>query len=147
MGSWSAPGQVVQRKGESEADDKDGTNLIGFNATSSGELHRPPPQAKLVLPIQRYDEAQSIMSLLRQGKVTSLRAVSQYSGKLAVPRLTRSFSSSASFSADEASPKTTPQDAPAALAERSSITRKETPSEAMARHQPDYNATVDHGTS
>lgn len=47
----------------------------------------------------------------------------------------------------EEPPKTSPEDAPSTPSRGSSMTRKESPSEAMARHQPDYNATVDHGTS
>jgi hypothetical protein len=40
--------------------------------------------------------------------------------------------------------KTTPSDAPTT---ESSVTNKESPSESMARHQPDYDAIVDHATS
>jgi NADH dehydrogenase (ubiquinone) Fe-S protein 4 len=43
--------------------------------------------------------------------------------------------------------KTSPTDAPTTPHHRSDMISKETPSEAMARHQPYYNATVDHGTS
>lgn len=43
--------------------------------------------------------------------------------------------------------KTTTQDAPATPSTGSAITRKESAGESIPRHQPDYNATVDHGTS
>lgn len=67
--------------------------------------------------------------------------------RVASPLNSRYISRSLPRQSDEQAPKTSPDDAPTALGDRSSIqTRKETPSEAMARHQPDYNATVDHGT-
>ncbi|KAK2746051.1 NADH:ubiquinone oxidoreductase 21kD subunit [Myotisia sp. PD_48] len=44
-------------------------------------------------------------------------------------------------------PKTTPDDAPATPSKSSTMITKETPAQAMARHRPDYNATVDHATS
>lgn len=43
--------------------------------------------------------------------------------------------------------KTSPSEAPTTPQKDSSLIRKESPGEAMARHQPDYNATIDHGTS
>jgi NADH dehydrogenase (ubiquinone) Fe-S protein 4 len=43
--------------------------------------------------------------------------------------------------------KTSTSDAPTTPRKDSSLINQETPSEAMARHQPDYEATIDHGTS
>ena len=43
--------------------------------------------------------------------------------------------------------KTTSEDTPTTRQRDGSLINKETPEEAMARHQPDYNATIDHGTS
>jgi hypothetical protein len=43
--------------------------------------------------------------------------------------------------------KTSTSDAPGTPNKASSLISKETPSEAMTRHQPDYEATIDHGTS
>jgi NADH dehydrogenase (ubiquinone) Fe-S protein 4 len=43
--------------------------------------------------------------------------------------------------------KVNPSEAPTTPHGESSLIQKETPSEAMARHQPDYDATIDHGTS
>ncbi|CRG90596.1 NADH dehydrogenase (ubiquinone) Fe-S protein 4 [Talaromyces islandicus] len=43
--------------------------------------------------------------------------------------------------------KTDPSEAPTTPSKGSSLVRQESPGEAMARHQPDYNATIDHGTS
>ncbi|KAJ5297749.1 hypothetical protein PENANT_c012G00976 [Penicillium antarcticum] len=43
--------------------------------------------------------------------------------------------------------KTTPSEAPTTTHSSSSLINKESPSESMARHQPDYEATIDHGTS
>lgn len=43
--------------------------------------------------------------------------------------------------------KTSPSDAPTTPPKDSSLIRQEGPGEAMTRHQPDYNATIDHGTS
>ena len=44
-------------------------------------------------------------------------------------------------------PMSSPDDAPTTPTKGSSLINKESPAEAMARHQPDYNATIDHGTS
>lgn len=43
--------------------------------------------------------------------------------------------------------KVSPADAPTTPPKDSSLINKEAPGEAMARHQPDYNATIDHATS
>ncbi|OAX83907.1 hypothetical protein ACJ72_01720 [Emergomyces africanus] len=86
------------------------------------------------------------MSLLRTGRPLGLSAASFRAGQLTCRANARYLSKTSSQHAEDA-PKSSPADAPAALSRGSSITRKETPAEAMARHQPDYNATVDHGTS
>ncbi|PGH01514.1 NADH dehydrogenase (ubiquinone) Fe-S protein 4 [Blastomyces parvus] len=85
------------------------------------------------------------MSLLRTGRPFGLNAVSFRAGQLPYRPNARYISKTSSQLAEDA-PKSSPADAPGAVV-RGSLTRKETPSEAMARHQPDYNATVDHGTS
>ena len=43
--------------------------------------------------------------------------------------------------------KTSTSDAPTTPNKDSSLINQESPSEAMTRHQPDYEATIDHGTS
>ncbi|EEH22562.1 hypothetical protein PABG_04773 [Paracoccidioides brasiliensis Pb03] len=86
------------------------------------------------------------MSLLRTGRPLGLTVTSFRTGQLACRTNVRYLGKTASQEQSEA-PKTTPADAPTAVARGSSMIRKETPAEAMARHQPDYNATVDHGTS
>lgn len=80
------------------------------------------------------------MSLFRIGGAASLR-VSRFSA----PVNTRFVS----FKAPKGDPsvKTSTSDAPTTPSKDSSLITKETPSEAMARHQPDYEATIDHGTS
>ncbi|PGH02965.1 hypothetical protein AJ79_07502 [Helicocarpus griseus UAMH5409] len=83
------------------------------------------------------------MSLLRTGRPLSLNAASFWAVQLAGRTNARYFSRTASQQAED--PKTSPADAPGDRG--TSVARKESPSEAMARHQPDYNATVDHGTS
>lgn len=77
------------------------------------------------------------MSLVRARSVACFRA-----GRLAAPVNARFVSNST-----EAPVKTSPSDAPTTPQTESSLIRKESPSEAMARHQPDYNAVIDHGTS
>ncbi|KAL3476254.1 ETC complex I subunit conserved region-domain-containing protein [Aspergillus californicus] len=80
------------------------------------------------------------MSLMRAGNMACSRA-----GRLIAYRNTRMLSTTA-IRAD--SPvKVSPSDAPTIPHSQSDMIRKETPSEAMARHQPDYDATIDHGTS
>jgi NADH dehydrogenase (ubiquinone) Fe-S protein 4 len=80
------------------------------------------------------------MSLFRIGGAASLRAA-----RIAVPVNAR-FVSSNALKGDP-SVKTSTSDAPTTPPKDSSLLTKETPSEAMARHQPDYEATIDHGTS
>lgn len=80
------------------------------------------------------------MSLMRVGNLACSRA-----GRLMAPRNARLLSATA-FRAD--SPvKTSSADAPTTPLSESSMIKKETPAEAMTRHQPDYDATIDHGTS
>jgi len=43
--------------------------------------------------------------------------------------------------------KTDPSEAPTTTHSSSSLISNEGPAEAMTRHQPDYEATIDHGTS
>ncbi|KAJ5205722.1 NADH dehydrogenase ubiquinone Fe-S protein 4 mitochondrial [Penicillium cf. griseofulvum] len=80
------------------------------------------------------------MSLFRIGGAASLRV-----SRLAAPVNARFVS----VNAPKAVPsvKTTTSDAPTTPPKDSSLITKETPSEAFARHQPDYEATIDHGTS
>ncbi|BDD55763.1 NADH:ubiquinone oxidoreductase 21kD subunit [Monascus purpureus] len=80
------------------------------------------------------------MSFIRTGGSVCFRV-----SKLAAPVNTRFVSSVAARGTDAR--KTSPEDAPTTPPKESSLINKETPAEAMARHQPDYNAGVDHGTS
>ncbi|KAJ5179879.1 hypothetical protein N7492_003089 [Penicillium capsulatum] len=79
------------------------------------------------------------MSLFRIGGSAGLRAT-----RLVAPVNVR-FNSTAVKGAPAV--KTSPADAPTTPNKDSSLINKETPSEAMTRHQPDYDATIDHGTS
>ncbi|KAL5334518.1 ETC complex I subunit conserved region-domain-containing protein [Aspergillus crustosus] len=80
------------------------------------------------------------MSLMRAGSLAYSRA-----GRPIVFRNTRFLTGTAMRA--EAPVKTSPSDAPTIPNKESSLIQKETPSEAMVRHQPDYDATIDHGTS
>lgn len=80
------------------------------------------------------------MSLMRAGTAACFRA-----GRLAFPVNAR-FVATNTGRGDPAV-KTKPSDAPAVPPKESSMIQEETPAEAMARHQPDYEATIDHGTS
>lgn len=80
------------------------------------------------------------MSFIRTGGSACFRV-----SRLAAPVNTRFVSSVAARGTDAR--KTSPEDAPTTPPKESSLINKETPAEAMARHQPDYNAGVDHGTS
>lgn len=95
------------------------------------------PVASLVLPSYH---SSAIMSLFRARIAAFLRP-----GRVAFPVNAR-FVSSTTIPGDKAV-KTSPSDAPTTPHGPSEMISKESPSEAMARHQPDYNATVDHGTS
>ncbi|KAL1991179.1 hypothetical protein VTN49DRAFT_5683 [Thermomyces lanuginosus] len=77
------------------------------------------------------------MSLLRVQSRACLRA-----GRVAAPVNVR-FNSGTSYWPS----KTDPSDAPTTPPKGSSLINKEEPREAVPRHQPDYNATIDHGTS
>lgn len=77
------------------------------------------------------------MSFIRARGIAQLRAV-----RIAQPVNARFFSTPA-----DGSVKTKPADAPTTPPKDSSLTRHEAPGEAMARHQPDYNATIDYATS
>ncbi|KAJ6089602.1 hypothetical protein PENARI_c028G12557 [Penicillium arizonense] len=79
------------------------------------------------------------MSLFRIGGAATLRA-----SRIAAPVNARFVSNGAK---GVPSVKTTPSEAPTTTHSGSSLINKESPSEAMARHQPDYEATIDHGTS
>jgi NADH dehydrogenase (ubiquinone) Fe-S protein 4 len=76
------------------------------------------------------------MSLFRIGGATGLRAT-----RLAAPVNVRFVSS---VTKDV---KTSPADAPSTPNKDSSLINKQSPSEAMTRHQPDYEATIDQATS
>jgi hypothetical protein len=78
-----------------------------------------------------------IMSFIRARSIATLRA-----GRIVHPINARFFSTPA-----DSSLKTSPSDAPTTPPKESSLIREEGPGEAMARHQPDYNATIDHATS
>jgi NADH dehydrogenase (ubiquinone) Fe-S protein 4 len=82
---------------------------------------------------------EDIMSLFRIGGAATLRA-----SRIAAPVNARFVSNGAK---GVPSVKTTPSEAPTTTHSGSSLINKESPSEAMARHQPDYEATIDHGTS
>ncbi|EDN03108.1 NADH-ubiquinone oxidoreductase [Histoplasma capsulatum] len=86
------------------------------------------------------------MSLLRTGRPLGRNAVSFRAGQLTFRTNARYLSRTPSREAEDA-PKTSQADAPGVVARGRSMIRKESPAEAMARHQPNYNATVDHGTS
>ena len=79
------------------------------------------------------------MSLFRIGGAAGLRT-----SRLLVPVNARFVSNSA-----QGTPavKTNTSEAPTATHSGSSLINKENPSEAMTRHQPDYEATIDHATS
>lgn len=79
------------------------------------------------------------MSLFRIGGASGLRAT-----RLATPANVRFNSNGA-----KGTPiiKTDPSEAPTATHSSSSLIRKQGPAEAMTHHQPDYDATIDHGTS
>ncbi|WEW57772.1 ndufs4 NADH dehydrogenase Fe-S protein subunit [Emydomyces testavorans] len=87
------------------------------------------------------------MSLLGPRRIFAIGASYTRAAGLVCPVNARHASSSTPRQADGKVPKTSPQDAPADVSRGSSIIRKETPSEAMARHQPDYTATIDQATS
>lgn len=80
------------------------------------------------------------MSFIRAGSSVGFRA-----GRIIAP-VNRRFVSSFAVRGD-ASAKASPEDAPTTPPKESSLLNQQTPAEAMARHQPDYNATIDHGTS
>jgi NADH dehydrogenase (ubiquinone) Fe-S protein 4 len=84
------------------------------------------------------------MSFIRAGSLAYSRV-----GRVIVTKNTRFLSTTAlRASQSEQSPiKVNPSEAPTTPHGESSLIQKETPSEAMARHQPDYDATIDHGTS
>jgi hypothetical protein len=77
------------------------------------------------------------MSLFRIGGAAGLRAT-----RLAAPVNVRFVSHGA-----KGEIKTSPADAPSTPNRDSSLINKQSPSEAMTRHQPDYEATIDHATS
>lgn len=79
------------------------------------------------------------MSLIRAG-TACFRA-----GRLVAPLNARFVSANAGPGGP--SVKTSPSDAPTTTHKSSTLIRHESPSEAMARHQPDYDATIDAATS
>lgn len=79
------------------------------------------------------------MSLFRLGGAASLRAT-----RLAAPVNARFVSNGAKGTP---AVKTDPSEAPTATHSSSSLISQQTPAEAMTHHQPDYDATIDHGTS
>lgn len=83
------------------------------------------------------------MSVLRAGGAACFRA-----SRLVTPVNAR-FMASGHGSRNPGDPavKTSPSAAPTVPPTESSMINQESPAEAMARHQPDYDATIDHGTS
>lgn len=77
------------------------------------------------------------MSFIRARSIAQLRAV----------RITRPANARFFSTPTDSSVKVSPADAPTTPPKDSSLINKENPGEAMARHQPDYNATIDHATS
>ena len=77
------------------------------------------------------------MSFLRARSIAQIRAV-----RIARPVNPRFYSTPS-----DGAVKVSPADAPTTPPKDSSLINKEGPGEAMARHQPDYNATIDHATS
>lgn len=80
------------------------------------------------------------MSFLRAGGAACLRA-----GRL-TPSINARF---VSYKAPpgEANVKTNPDEAPGTRHHGSTLISQQDPAQAMAHHQPDYDATIDHGTS
>ncbi|KAL2817380.1 ETC complex I subunit conserved region-domain-containing protein [Aspergillus granulosus] len=81
------------------------------------------------------------MSFVRAGNLAYSRV-----GRLVATNNAR-FLSTSPLRAQQSPVKVNPSEAPATPHGESTLIQKETPSEAMARHQPDYDATIDHGTS
>lgn len=79
------------------------------------------------------------MSLFRAGGASGLRAA-----RLTAPVNARFVSNGSKVTPPI---KTSPSEAPTATHSSSSLISKQTPAEAMTHHQPDYEATIDHGTS
>jgi NADH dehydrogenase (ubiquinone) Fe-S protein 4 len=79
------------------------------------------------------------MSLFRIGGAAGLRTT-----RLVAP-LNARFASNSSRGTPAV--KTNPSEAPTSTYSSSSLISKEGPAEAMTHHQPDYDATIDHGTS
>ncbi|KAJ9296433.1 hypothetical protein DTO271G3_5131 [Paecilomyces variotii] len=68
-------------------------------------------------------------------------------GRLTAPVNARFIQTPSEGPSSDKNIKTSPADAPTTPPKESSLIRKETPAEAMARHQPDYDATIDFCTS
>lgn len=105
------------------------------------DLHfesKRPPRSNCLVHLQSplSQPSLSTMSLLRVGGAARLRAT-----RLAAPVNARFVSGPS----DQV--KTSPADAPTTTQHGSSLINKQTPAQALARHQPDYEATIDHGTS
>lgn len=79
------------------------------------------------------------MSLFRLGGATGLRA-----SRLTAPVNVRFVSNGTKGTP---AVKTDPSEAPTSTHSSSSLISQQTPAEAMTHHQPDYDATIDHGTS
>lgn len=79
------------------------------------------------------------MSLFRIGGAAGLRAT-----RLVAPVNAR-FASNVTKGTPAV--KTDPTEAPAGTHHGSSLINKQSPADAMTRHHPDYEATIDHGTS
>lgn len=81
------------------------------------------------------------MSFIRAGSAACFRT------RRLVNPVNARFSSSISRVPGDPPVKTSPSAAPTVPPKGSSLISEETPAEAMTRHQPDYDATIDHGTS
>lgn len=108
-------------------------------ATCRRESRTSSSQRELPPHVHRHQRAASrfTMSFIRARSIAQLRAV-----RIAHPVNARFFSTPT-----DGSVKVSPADAPTTPPKDSSLINKEAPGEAMARHQPDYNATIDHATS
>ncbi|KAL4760528.1 ETC complex I subunit [Aspergillus foveolatus] len=82
------------------------------------------------------------MSFMKAGNLACSRV-----GRLVTYRNTRMLSATAFKAETSVKPSSSVADAPTTPLSESTLIQKETPAEAMTRHQPDYDATVDHGTS
>ena len=108
-----------------------------MTCNSAIDREHVPPGSHYLIPLPTPPSF--AMSLFRIGGASGLRAT-----RLAAPVNVRFVSNGT-----KGTPviKTDPSEAPTATHSSSSLIRKQGPAEAMTHHQPDYEATIDHGTS